>query len=137
MMILLDSSFLIAIFRKNASLHQRAVENIDVLKNNCCISNGILSEVITVLGQKTKDIDLVRLAYNYMKDNLTIIDESNIEMYNDNVFAIFEKYNREKFRLGFTDCCQVVIYEDCYLDYVVSFDEEFKRIEEIKLWEFK
>ena len=63
--------------------------------------------------------------------------KSNIEMYNDNVFAIFEKYNREKFRLGFTDCCQVVIYEDCYLDYVVSFDEEFKRIEEIKLWEFK
>ena len=121
MMILLDSSFLIAIFRKNDSLHQRAVENIDVLKNDCCISNGILSEVITVLGQKTKDIDLVRLAYNYMKDNLTIIDESNIEMYNDNVFAIFEK----------------LIYEDCYLDYVVSFDEEFKRIEEIKLWEFK
>ena len=131
MMILLDSSFLIAIFRKNDSLHQRAVENIDVLKNDCCISNGILSEVITVLAQKTKDIELVRLAYNYMKDNLTIIDESNIEMYNDNVFAIFEKYNRV------TDCCQVVIYEDCYLDYVVSFDEEFKRIEEIKLLEFK
>lgn len=136
MMILLDSSFLIAIFRKNDSLHQRAVENIDVLKNDCCISNGILSEVITVLAQKTKDIELVRLAYNYMKDNLTIIDESEIEMYNDNVFAIFEKYNREKFRLGFTDCSQVVIYEDCYLDYVASFDEEFKRIEEIKLWEF-
>ena len=137
MMILLDSSFLIAIFRKNDSLHQRAVENIDVLKNDCYISNGILSEVITVLGQKTKDIELVRLAYNYMKDNFTVIDESEIEMYNDNVFAIFEKYNRNKFHLGFIDCSQVVIYEDYYLDYVASFDEEFKGIEEIRLWEFR
>ena len=39
-----------------------------------------------------------------MKDNFTIIDESEINMYNDNVFAIFEKYNKDKFRLGFIDC---------------------------------
>ena len=85
--ILLDSSFLVAIFRKNDSLHQRAIENRDVLENDCYISNGIISEVITILAQKTKDIALVRLAYNYMKDNFTIIDESDINMYNDNVFT--------------------------------------------------
>ena len=102
--ILVDSSFLVAIFRKNDSLHQRAIENRNVLENDCYISNGIISEVITILGQKTKDIALVRLAYNYMKDNFTIIDESDINMYNDNVFTIFEKYNKDKFRLGFIDC---------------------------------
>lgn len=93
--ILVDSSFLVAIFRKNDSLHQRAIENRNVLESDCYISNGIISEVITILGQKTKDIALVRLAYNYMKDNFTIIDESDINMYNDNVFTIFEKYNKE------------------------------------------
>lgn len=133
MKILLDSSFIIAIFRKNDPLHQRAIENKEILNNDCYVSNGIISEVITILGQKTKDIALVRVAYNYMKDNFTIINESDINMYNDNVFAIFEKYNKNKFKLGFIDCSEVVIYEYYNLDYVASFDEEFKLFDEINL----
>jgi len=137
MKILLDSSFIIAIFRKNDPLHQRAIKNKDILENDCYISNGIISEVITILGQKTKDIGLVRLAYNYMKDNFIVIDESDINMYNDNVFAIFEKYNKNKFRLGFIDCSEVVIFGYYGLNYVVSFDEEFKLFGEIKLFKLK
>ena len=133
--VLLDSSFIIAIFRNNDPLHQRAIENRDVLENHCYISNGIISEVLTILAQKTKDIALVRLVYNYMKDNFTIINESDINMYNDNVFAIFEKYNRNKFKLGFIDCSQVVIYNHYDLDYIVSFDAEFKLFEEVELFE--
>lgn len=135
--ILLDSSFIIAIFRKNDPLHQRALENKEVLDNDCYISNGIVSEVITILGQKTKDIALVRLAYNYLKDNFTIINESDINMYNDNVFVIFEKYNKNKFRLGFIDCSEVVIYEYFNLDYVASFVGEFKLFDEIKLLDLR
>ncbi len=137
MKILLDSSFIIAIFRRNDPLHQRAIENKNILENDCYISNGIISEVITILGQKTKDIALVRLAYNYMKDNFTVIDESDINMYNDNVFAIFEKYNKNKFRLGFIDCSEVVICEIYGLDYVASFDSEFKQFKEINLINLK
>ena len=133
--VLLDSSFIIAIFRNNDPLHQRAIENRDVLENDCYISNGIISEVLTILAQKTKDIALVRLVYNYMKDNFTIINESDINMYNDNVFAIFVKYNRNKFKLGFIDCSQAVIYNHYDLDYVVSFDGEFKLFEEVELFE--
>ena len=135
--ILVDSSFIIAIFRKNDPLHQKAIENRDILKNDCYISNGIISEVITILGQKTKDIELVRLAFNYMKDNFTLIDESEINMYNENVFAIFEKYNKNKFRLGFIDCSEVAIYEFYGLDYVASFDREFRKFEEINLIDLK
>ena len=72
-----------------------------------------------------------------MKDNFTIIDESDINMYNDNVFAIFEKYNKNKFKLGFIDCSHVVIYDYYDMDYVVSFDEEFKQFEEINLFNLK
>ena len=133
--VLLDSSFIIAIFRNNDPLHQRAIENRDVLENDCYISNGIISEVLTILAQKTKDIALVRLVYNYMKDNFTIINESDINMYNDNVFAIFVFFFRNKFKLGFIDCSQVVIYNHYDLDYVVSFDGEFKLFEEVELFE--
>ena len=135
--ILLDSSFIIAIFRKNDPIHQRAIENKEVLDNDCYISNGIISEVITILGLKTKDIELVRLAYNYMKDNFTIINESDINMYTDNVFEIFEKYNKNRFKLGFIDCSEVIIYEYYNLDYVASFDGEFKLFDEINLLDLK
>ena len=137
MKILLDSSFIIAIFRKNDPLHKRAIKNKEILENDCYISNGILSEVITILGQKTKDITLVRLVYNYMKDNFTIINEPDINMYNEEVFTIFEKYNKNKFRLGFIDCSQVIICEYFDLDYIVSFDNEFKLFKEINLLHLK
>ncbi|WP_298523291.1 hypothetical protein, partial [uncultured Methanobrevibacter sp.] len=129
--------FIIAIFRKNDPLHQRAIENKEVLGNDCYISNGIVSEVMTILGQKTKDIALVRRVYNYMKDNFTIINESDINMYTDNVFAIFEKYNKNRFKLGFIDCSEVIIYEYYNLDYFASFDGEFKLFDEINLLDLK
>ena len=131
--LLIDSSFIIALFRRNDGLHQKALENKNMLNNDCYITDGIISEVITIIGQKTKDIALVRKVYNYLKDNFTIIHESEINMYNDNVFAIFEKYNQNNFKVGFIDCSQVIIYNHYNLDYVVSLDEGFRLFEEIEL----
>ena len=136
--LLLDSSFIIALFRKNDGLHEKAVNNKDILtENDCYIAYGILTEVITILGQKTKDISLVRLVYNYLKDNLNIINEGEIDMYNDNVFAIFEKYNKNNFKVGFIDCSQIIIYNEFNLDYIVSLDKGFKLFEEINLYKLK
>ena len=136
--LLIDSSFLIALFRKNDNLNRDAILNKEILnENECFISNGILAEVITILGQKTKDMSLVRTVYNYLMDNFTILDESEIIMFNNNVFAIFEKYNRNNFKVGFIDCSQVVIYEYYDLDFVVSFDKEFDNFDEINLLKLK
>ena len=136
--LLLDSSFIIALFRKNDGLHEKAVNNKDILtENDCYITYGILTEVITILGQKTKDISLVRLVYNYLKDNLNIINEGEIDMYNDNVFAIFEKYNKNNFKVGFIDCSQTIIYNEFNLDYIVSLDKGFKLFEEINLYKLE
>lgn len=131
--LLIDSSFIIALFRRNDGLHQKALENKNILNNDCYITDGIISEVITIIGQKTKDITLVRKVYNYLKDNFTIIHESEINMYNDNVYAIFEKYNQNNFKVGFIDCSQVIIYNHYNLDYVVSLDNGFRLFEEIEL----
>ena len=132
--LLIDSSFIIALFRRNDGLHQKAIENKYLLnENDCYITDGIMEEVITIIGQKTKDIALVRIVYNYLKDNFTIIHESEINMYNDNVLVIFEKYNQNNFKVGFIDCSQVIIYNHYNLDYVVSLDEGFRLFEEIEL----
>ena len=136
--LLIDSSFLIALFRKNDNLNRDAILNKEILnENECFISNGILAEVITILGQKTKDMSLVRTVYNYLMDNFTILDESEIIMFNNKFFAIFEKYNRNNFKVGFIDCSQVVIYEYYDLDFVVSFDKEFDNFDEINLLKLK
>lgn len=131
--LLIDSSFIIALFRRNDGLHQKAIENKDILNNDCYITDGILAEVMTIIGQKTKDISLLRIVYNYLKDNFTIIHESEINMYNDSVFAVFEKYNQNGFKVGFIDCSQVIIYDNYNLDYVVSLDNGFRLFEEIEL----
>lgn len=131
--LLIDSSFIIALFRRNDGLHQKAIKNKDILNNDCYITDGILTEVMTIIGQKTKDIALVRIVYNYLKDNFTIIHESEINMYNDNVFAVFEKYNQNSFKVGFIDCSQVIIYNNYNLDYVLSLDNGFRLFEEIEL----
>ena len=131
--LLIDSSFIIALFRRNDGLHQKAIKNKDILNNDCYITDGILAEVMTIIGQKTKDIALVRIVYNYLKDNFTIIHESEINMYNDNVFAVFEKYNQNSFKVGFIDCSQVIIYNNYNLDYVLSLDNGFRLFEEIEL----
>ena len=131
--LLIDSSFIIALFRRNDGLHQKAIKNKDILNNDCYITDGILAEVMTIIGQKTKDIALVRIVNNYLKDNFTIIHESEINMYNDNVFAVFEKYNQNSFKVGFIDCSQVIIYNNYNLDYVLSLDNGFRLFEEIEL----
>ncbi|MFM5882326.1 MULTISPECIES: PIN domain-containing protein [Methanobrevibacter] len=131
--LLIDSSFIIALFRKNDGLHQKAIENKDMLNNDCYITDGILAEVMTIIGQKTKDIGLVRTVYNYLKDNFTIIHESEISMYNDNVLSVFEKYNQNSFKVSFIDCSQVIIYNHYNLDYVISLDNGFGLFEEIEL----
>lgn len=133
--LLIDSSFLIALFRKNDGLHDKALINKDILnKNDCYITYGVLTEVITILGQKTKDISLVKSVYNYLKDNLTIINEGEIDMYNDKIFAIFEKYNKNNFKVGFTDCSLNIICNELNLDAIVSLDKGFKLFEEINLY---
>lgn len=83
---------------------------------------------------RTKNLNLTRNAYYFMIDNFTILNESDIDKYNDKVFKVFEKYNTNRFNLGFVDCSIVVISGYYDMDYVVSFDKNFKLFEEITLY---
>ena len=53
MKIFLDSSFIIALIINNDSLHDEALKFVGLTKDNkCYISNLIINEVITVIGNK-------------------------------------------------------------------------------------
>lgn len=134
--IFIDANFIIAIFREIEENHESAVKICQkILKNHkCYISNSIITEVVTIIMMRTKNLNLTRKAYYFMVDNFTILNEYDIDKYNDKVFKIFEKYNSNKFNLGFVDCSMVVLSEYYDIDYIISFDKNFKLFEEIKLY---
>ena len=132
----IDANFIIAIFKDFDTNHEKAISNIKIIsENDCYISNGILNEIITIIMMKTKNIELTKKAYRFLNDNFTILNEYDIEIFNDKVFSLFKKYNKNNFKLSFIDCSIVVIFKHYELDNVVSFDKGFKSIDEIKLYE--
>ena len=64
-----------------------------------------------------------------------ILNELDIERYNDQVFSIFKKYNSNTYKASYVDCSSVVSVNQFNLDYVVSLDKFFEKFEEISLLE--
>lgn len=129
----LDTNFLIALSLEDDALHERAVKlNKDntILDKKCYISNNILNEVITVVGNKTKDLEIVQELYYTLKDSFILLNESDIPYFNDKVI---NKYLHFKCKLSFTDVGIIETMKDNNLKYLVTFDEEFKRSNEIEI----
>ena len=134
--IFVDTSFIISLFRKNDSNHDLTKKYSYLIdKNECYISNAILIEIITVLMKRTKNIQLVKKAYLYLNDNFIIINEYDIEDYNDKVFNVFQKYNLNTFKVSYVDCSSVVISNYYNIDVVLTLDNGFKLFNEIDLFE--
>ena len=135
--ILFDSSFIISIFRECEDNHTVAYRMCRLFLDDfeCFVCNGVVSEVVTIVMMRTKSLDLTRRAFYFMKDNFTVIDEYELDRFNDRVFSVFQKYNQGSFKLSFVDCSFVVIANAWDMDYVVSFDEKFKLFKEIQLYD--
>lgn len=131
-----DTSFIIPIFKRNDTNRDVILKNKNILlENECFISHGILEEVITVIMMRTKSIEITKKAYYFLVDNFTILNEHDIERYNDRVFSIFKKYNSNTYKASYIDCSSIVITRHFDLDHVVSLDKFFEKFEEIKLFE--
>ncbi len=133
----LDTNFIVAIFREIEENNELAVSTCEELLSNheCYISNLVFNEIITILMMRTKDMNLTTKAYYFLKDNMTIINEYEIDRFNESVFEMFRKYNSKSFRVGFTDCSIAFLYRHYDLDYIVTFDKDFKVFDGIRLLE--
>lgn len=133
----IDSSFIVALFKETDSNYRIAKNHIDIIdSNDCYITNGVLLEVITILMKRTKDNNVVKMAYRYLHDNFRLINEYDIKHYNDLVFSLFMKYNNDNFKVSFVDCSCIVISDYYNIDCVVTFDKCFKLFDEINLFDF-
>ena len=130
MKIFVDSSFLIALVNENDSLHEKSLEYIDLIeKNDCYISNLVINEVITVIGNKI-DLETAISAYDLINDIFHVINEYEIKDFNSTTMLIYEKHNT---KLSFTDCSIIVDMHYHKIENLLSFDKEFKKAEGINL----
>ena len=130
MKIFVDSSFLIALVNENDSLHEKSLEYIGLIeKNDCYISNLVINEVITVIGNKI-DLETAISAFDLINDIFHVINEYEIKDFNSTTMLIYEKHNT---KLSFTDCSIIVDMHYHKIENLLSFDKEFKKAEGINL----
>lgn len=130
MKIFIDSSFIIALVNENDSLHESSLEYIDLIeKNECYISNLVINEVITIIGNKI-DLETAISAFDLINDIFHVINEYEIKDFNSNTMLIYEKHGT---KLSFTDCSIIVDMHYHKIENLLSFDKEFKKAEGINL----
>jgi predicted nucleic acid-binding protein len=127
--VFLDSSFIIAYVIEIDDNYKSALklEDEKIFDNECYISNLIINEIVTVIGNKI-NLDLALNTYCAIKDNCIIINEYDTSNFNDNVMNMYKKYNT---KLSFTDCAIIEIMKKNNINNLVSFDKSFDRVEEI------
>lgn len=122
-----DSSFIIALALDNDSNKSKALELTDLLSEECYIGDNVIEEVVNVVNLKG-DANKAETLYNFMIDNFKIINEHEIPNYNTKTIKVFKKFNG---KLSYTDSSMVVTVLEYNIDYLVTFDNEFKREERI------
>lgn len=124
-----DSSFIIALVLDNDSNKSKALELTDLLSEECYIGDNVIEEVVNVVNLKG-DSNKAETLYNFMIDNFKIINEHEIPNYNTKTIKVFKKFNG---KLSYTDSSMIVTVLEYNIDFLVTFDNEFKREERINV----
>ena len=110
----LDTSFIMALVLDSDSNHEKALKLVYVLNEECYINNNVLNEVLTLTGRRLS-IDAAREIYYGLIDTFTILNEYDINNYNNKNFEIFEEFvgsNSKKTKLSFTDSSIVLTMKE-------------------------
>lgn len=119
-----------ALDNEKDSLHKKALEYLELLDaNECYISNLIINEVITIIGNKI-DLKTAISTYDLLNRVFDIINEYESKDFNYNTMIIYETYNT---KLSFTDSSIIEVMRKNNIINLVSFDKEFKRVKNINL----
>ena len=120
-MILLDTSFLVALFRENDEKHERAAELVKEIKGRVTITDHIFSELITFLTAK----DGNSTAYGAGKK----INESEIILISvlREDIPIALNYIRKYQGISMCDALSVVVMKNMGIRKIASFDSDFDK----------
>lgn len=136
--VFLDTSFILGYVNSNDELHENALkleESENILSQDCYINNNVLNEVLTLTGRKI-NIKAAEEIYYGLIDSFEIVNEYNIPNYTSKTFNIFNKIvgkNSKKTKLSFTDSSIILTMQESNINEIISFDQQFKYFDEIKL----
>lgn len=131
-MIILDTSFLISFLNRDDSNNQRALKLIKQIAEghygDILITDYIFNECATILGVRIKNFRTVL----ELCELISLLDVIKI---NEECFSlsweIFRKQGR--YLLSFTDCSIIAFAEKNGIEYIATFDDDFKKIKGIKI----
>lgn len=121
--IFIDSSYLIAIALDNDSNTEKALGLIELLSEDCYISDKVINEVVTVVNARGNYNQAIKV-YHYMIDNFKLINDYEITNYNEKTIQTFKKFEG---KLSFTDSATVVTMLEFNIENILSFDKGFLR----------
>lgn len=132
-MIILDSSFLIAIEVKEDEHHNKAILIRDKIINEefgeIFISDYIFDETITVSFKKIKDLKkVVEIGEILMQlGGLFKVEEETF----GEAWALFK--NQKATHFSFTDCTILALMKEKGIRNIATFDKDFKKIKDINV----
>ncbi len=132
-MILLDSSFLVAIAVATDENHEKAKKIIEEILTGAfgemIISDYVFDETVTVTLLKTRDLKkAVFVGENLRLSARTINVDDNLFDISWNVFK--EQKNTQ---LSFTDCTNIALMRNNKIKNIATFDKDFKDVEGINV----
>ncbi len=132
-MIILDSSFIVAVEVETDQNHEKAVEiRNKIIKGefgDTVISDYIFDETITVTYQKTKDLKKTILIGTNLRNSAKMMNVEE-EIFEE-AWEIFKKQENTKF--SFTDCTIFSIMKLRKINNIATFDKDFEKIEGISV----
>lgn len=124
-LIFIDSSFIVGLAVKNDKWHKKANKLIPYLNKKVkitCLS--VVFESITLINKKL-GVDIAKTVYEYIMDNFIIITEDKTLC--DKSMKTLVKYHK----LSFTDSTIVEIMKEMNIIQLISFDNDFDRVDGI------
>jgi len=127
---IIDTNILVALYYKNDSTHNQVIKLLSQHKLKSTVlhfNNLILSETITVILGRSKNLQLARQAYN----NLALTTSNNFKLTRFNpklektTYQIF--FNQPKYHLSIADCSLIAQAKLLNTKYILTLDKKLNQ----------
>lgn len=120
-----DASFFIGLVDKQDQWHKRALELLEGLKDELVVTNLVIYECVSIIGQRSGGMAGTTL-YNFFNDNC------HVEYVTDDVFDEAMKiFFEQNGKISVSDAITLAFMKKRKVKSIISFDPDFDRINDI------
>jgi len=127
--IIVDANVIVAVNNNRDSLNKKASNLLNIVKYNQKIINYfILSEIATILLQKTKNLAHVTNIITYLNSNTKISNFTNHRLTKNLLTETINIFQSQKsLHLSFADCSLIAQARSQKIKHIASFDKDLRK----------